>query len=63
MGDVDRSKMMTQVKHWKLEKFNGEYQPGMKPVETLEGGDGLPTVRRNAEGEIIETREENRQCH
>ena len=29
---------------FKLEKFDGEYEPGKEPVEVIEGGDGLPTI-------------------
>jgi phage/plasmid primase-like uncharacterized protein len=34
-----------KVKHWKLEKFDGEHVEGdgKEPIEYIEGGDGLPT--------------------
>lgn len=41
--------MRMDVKHWKLEKFDGDPpQPGEHklPLEVIEGGDGLPTTHR-----------------
>jgi hypothetical protein len=36
-----------QIKsRFKLEKFEGKYEPGKKPVEVIEGGDDLPTIVR-----------------
>lgn len=29
---------------FKLEKFDGEYEPGKEPVETILGGDDLPQI-------------------
>lgn len=52
---------MPQVREdWKLEKFDGEWEPGKVPVETIEGGDGKPTVRRTADGatEIVQPAED-----
>lgn len=51
------SQICTGVKHWKLEKFDGELpQPGENklPVEVIEGGDGLPTVTRYPQREAAE---------
>jgi hypothetical protein len=35
---------MKVTARFKLEKFDGDYEPGKEPVEVIEGGDDLPTT-------------------
>ena len=43
---TDGIKPSLNIKRWRLEKFDGEHEPGdgKKPVEIIEGGEGLPTT-------------------
>lgn len=38
----DKPKLVPVVR-FKLEKFDGDYEPGKEPVEVIEGGDGIET--------------------
>lgn len=47
-GHADNLPMLYGVKHWRLDKYDGDPpQDGEEkaPVEYIEGGDGLPTRR------------------
>lgn len=41
--DLKRLKLVTR---FKLEKFDGDYEPGKQPYEVVEGGDDIPTTVR-----------------
>lgn len=54
LGMIGSDSKLGSITHWRLEKFDGEYEEGKIPVEVIEGGDGIPTVRKDAAGNVLE---------
>lgn len=48
-GENDFTRLKVQV-NFKLEKFDGDYEPGKQPVEVITGGDDQKTVVTSLKG-------------